>query len=81
LGEEAGLGAMLKVRAVGNSLGVVLPRDVLARLRVGEGDTLHVVETKDGIRLVRHDPEFERHVEAARKIMRRRRAVLRELAK
>ena len=81
MGEEVGLGATLKVRAVGNSLGVVLPRDVLARLRVGEGDTLHVVETEDGIRLVRHDPEFGRQMEAARKIMRRRRAVLRELAK
>ena len=73
--------ASLKVRAVGNSLGVVLPKDVLARLRGGEGDTLHVVETEDGIRLVRHDPEFAAQMEAARKIMRRRRAVLRELAK
>ena len=75
------MGATLKVRAVGDSLGVVLPRDVVARLRIGEGDTLHVVETEDGIRLVRHDPEFERQMEAARKTMRRRRAVLRELAK
>ena len=73
--------ASLKVRAVGNSLGVVLPKDALARLRIGEGDTLHVVETEDGIRLVRHDPEFAAQMEAARKIMRRRRAVLRELAK
>lgn len=75
------MGAPLKVRAVGNSLGVVLPRDVLARLRVGEGDILHVVETEDGIRLVRHDPEFARQMDAARAIMRRRRAALRELAK
>ena len=75
------MGATLKIRTVGNSLGVVLPRDVLARLRVGEGDTLHVVETEDGIRLVRHDPEFERQMGVAREVMRRRRAVLRELAK
>ena len=75
------MSAMLKIRAVGNSLGVVLPKDVLARLRMGEGDMLHVVETEDGVRLVRHDPEFARQMEAARKIMRRRRAVLRELAK
>lgn len=75
------MSAPLKIRAVGNSLGVVLPKDVLARLRVGEGDILHVVETGDGLRLVRHDPEFEKQMDAARKIMRRRRAVLRELAK
>jgi hypothetical protein len=50
-------------------------------LRVGEGDILHVVETDDGVRLVRHDPEFARQMEAARKVMQRRRAVLRELAK
>jgi len=74
------MSAMLKVRAVGNSLGVVLPKDITARLRLSEGDMLHVVETEDGFRLVRHDPEFARQMEAARKIMRRRRAVLRELA-
>ena len=72
--------ALLKVCAVGTSLGVVLPHDVLARLRVGEGDSLHVVETEDGIRLVRHDPEFALQMDAARAIMRRR-AALRALAK
>lgn len=75
------MSATLKIRAIGNSLGVVLPKDVLARLRMGEGDMLHVVESEDGVRLVRHDPEFARQIEAARKIMRRRRAALRELAK
>jgi putative addiction module antidote len=75
------MGATLKVRAVGNSMGVVLPRDILARLRIGEGDILHVIETADGVRLVPYDPEFARQMEAARKVMRRRRAALRELAK
>jgi putative addiction module antidote len=73
--------ATLKLRAIGNSVGVVLPKELLARLNLAEGDSLHVVEVSDGLRLVRHDPEFERQMEAAREVMRRRRAVLRELAK
>jgi putative addiction module antidote len=71
----------LKLRAIGNSVGVVLPKELLARLGVGEGDTLHVVETGDGIRLSRQDPGFAEQMEVAREVMRRRRAVLRELAK
>ena len=73
--------ATLKLRAIGNSVGVVLPKELLARLRVGEGDTLQVVEAPDGLRLLRSDPEFERQMEVAREVMRRRRTVLRELAK
>jgi putative addiction module antidote len=73
--------ATLKLRAIGNSVGVVLPKDLLARLDLQEGDTLHVVEAPDGLRLKRADPEFERQMVAAREVMRRRRAVLRELAK
>ena len=55
--------ATLKLRAIGNSVGVVLPKDLLARLRVGEGDTLQVVETPDGFRVIRHDPELQRQME------------------
>jgi putative addiction module antidote len=73
--------AALKLRAIGNSVGVVLPKELLTRLRLGEGDTVQVVETPDGFRVIRHDPEFERQMELAREVMRRRRAVLRELAK
>lgn len=73
--------ATLKLRAIGNSVGVVLPKELLARLRLGEGDTLQVVEVPEGIRLQRADPDFEQQMEAAREVMRRRRAVLRELAK
>jgi putative addiction module antidote len=71
----------VKVRAIGNSLGVTLPREVLIRNRIAEGDTLHVVDTADGFRLVRHDPEFARQMDVARGVMRRRHEVLRELAK
>ena len=71
----------LKITAIGNSVGVILPKDVLARLQVEKGDMLSVVETPDGIRLTAYDPNFETQMEAARKIMKDRRAALRELAK
>ena len=72
---------MLKITAIGNSLGVILPKEVLARLQVEKGDMLSVVETPDGVRLTAYDPTFETQMEAARKIMKDRRAALRELAK
>lgn len=71
----------LKLIAVGNSVGVTLPKELLAKLGVQKGDSLHVIETEDGIRLTAADPDFESQMELARKIMRERRAVLRELAK
>lgn len=71
----------LKLKAVGNSTGVILPKEVLAKLHVEKGDSLYVVETPDGIQLTPYDPEFERQMNAARRIAKKRRAVLRELAK
>ncbi len=71
----------LKLSKVGNSIGAVLPKEVLARLKVGQGDTLYLTETPDGYRLTPYEPEFEAQMEAARKIMKARRNVLRELAK
>lgn len=71
----------LKLTAVGNSLGVVLPKEALARLKVGKGDTLYITEAPDGYRLTPYNPTFEKHMGAARKIMKKRRAALRELAK
>jgi putative addiction module antidote len=71
----------LKLTAVGNSLGVVLPKEALARLKVSKGDTLYITESPDGYRLTPYNPTFEQHMGAARKIMKKRRAALRELAK
>jgi len=71
----------LKLRAIGNSVGAVLPKDVLARLHVQEGDTLYLTEAPDGYRLTPYDPEFEVQMDAARKVMKKRRNLLRELAK
>jgi len=71
----------LKLKAVGNSTGVILPKEILAKLHVEKGDNLYVVETADGIELTPYDPEFERQMETARIIAKKRRPVLRELAK
>ena len=71
----------LKLKAVGNSTGVILPREILSKLHVEKGDSLFVVETPTGIELTPYDPDFEHQMEEARKIMKRRRAVLRQLAK
>ena len=73
--------ATLKLRAIGNSVGVVLPKDLLARLRVGEGDTLQVVETPDGFQLTPLAPELQEQLRVGREVMKKYRNVLRELAK
>jgi putative addiction module antidote len=74
-------GRTLKVRKIGNSLGVVLPKDVLAKLRVSEGDELSVSETPEGVVLTGFDDEVARQVEIMRDIAKRYRNALRELAK
>jgi len=73
--------ATLKLRAIGNSVGVVLPKDLLNRLRVGEGDTLQVVETPDGFQLTPLAPELQEQLRVGREVMKKYRNVLRELAK
>jgi putative addiction module antidote len=71
----------LKVRKLGNSLGVVLPREAAAVLNVQEGDQLYITEAPGGFRLTAANPEFARQMEIAKKGMRRYRNALRELAK
>jgi putative addiction module antidote len=71
----------VKLISVGNSVGVVLPKDVLARLRVDKGDTLYISEGPAGVELRVHDPEFEDQMAIARDVMKRRRKALHELAK
>ncbi|MES1156305.1 MAG: AbrB/MazE/SpoVT family DNA-binding domain-containing protein [Alphaproteobacteria bacterium] len=74
-------GVTLKVRRIGNSLGVVLPKEVIAKLRVGEGDQLAVSDTPDGVALRAFDGELQEQIDAARRAMKRYRNALRELAK
>lgn len=71
----------LKITTIGNSAGVILPRDLLARLRLEKGDELYALETPDGIRLTTYDPQLAAQMEAAEQIMREDRLVLRKLAK
>jgi putative addiction module antidote len=72
----------VKVRKFGNSLGVILPREVLARLHSGEGGKLFLVESPHGdFRLTAHDPVFEQKMAKADSIMERYRNTLRQLAK
>ncbi len=71
----------LKVRKVGNSLGVILPKEVVARLKVADGDMLNLTEGPSDYRLSAYDPAFARQLEAGEKIMKRYRNALRELAK
>ena len=72
---------VLKVTQIGNSVGVILPKEVLARLQVGKGDSLFVTDLPDGVALRPYDAEFAEAMEAAREIMKEYRDVLRELAK
>lgn len=70
----------LKITTIGNSAGVILPRELLARLRVEKGDELYALETPDGIRLTAFDPTLTEQMEVAEKIMRKRRVLLHKLA-
>ncbi len=69
----------LKLIAVGNSTGVVLPKEILSRLRIGRGDQLYVAETSEGIELTPYNPRLAAQMEIAEQVMRDDRDVLRKL--
>ncbi len=71
----------IKLTRVGNSVGVILPKEALARLHADADDKLYLTESPNGYRITPYDPESATQMAAAEKIMKRRRAVLRELAK
>lgn len=71
----------LKLRSVGTSTGVLLPKEMLVRMKVGKDDELFAVETPEGYLLTPYDPQVVNQVEAGRKIMRKHRNILRALAK
>ena len=75
------MAAVVRVRKVGNSLGVILTKDVVTSLGVAEGDRLFAVRTPDGIRLTPFDPDFASAIESNRDYMRRHKDALHELAK
>jgi putative addiction module antidote len=71
----------LKITTIGNSAGVILPKELLARLRLEKGDELYALETPGGIKLTTYDPQLAAQMEVAEKIMREDRQVLNKLAK
>lgn len=75
------MAAALKLTRIGNSVGVVLPKEILARLKLEAGDAVYLTESPDGYRLTPYDAEFEEQMTLARQIMKERRDALRELAK
>jgi putative addiction module antidote len=71
----------LKVTTIGNSTGVILPKEVLAKLKVERGDTLYLEDTPDGgIKLSPYDQELADEMASARRVMKKYRDVLRKLA-
>ena len=70
----------LKLTQIGNSVGVILPREMLARLKLEKGDTVFVTDTAGGLTLTPYNPDFEAQMTAAREVMKRRRNALKVLA-
>lgn len=71
----------LKLTQIGNSVGLILPKEVLARLKLEKGDTVFVTETPDGVAVTPYDPSLEEQIEAGRAFMRDFRDTFHELAK
>lgn len=71
----------LKLTQIGNSVGLILPKEVLARLKLQKGDTVFVTDAANGVMLTPYDAAFEAQMVEARRVMKKRRDVLRELAK
>jgi putative addiction module antidote len=71
----------LEIKQIGNSTGLILPKELLARLRLERGDSVLVTEGPDGFSIQRHDETFEKGLEIARKGMKQYRNTLTELAK
>ncbi|HEX4481797.1 MAG TPA: AbrB/MazE/SpoVT family DNA-binding domain-containing protein [Rudaea sp.] len=71
----------LKLRKIGNSVGVVLPKEVLSQLNVVEGDTVTLTDSQDGVRITASNPEFSKTMAIFESLNRRYRNTLRELAK
>jgi putative addiction module antidote len=71
----------VKLTQIGNSLGLVLPKEATSRLKVEKGDVVYLTESPDGFKLTPYNPNFEAQMSVAEKIMKKRRDALRELAK
>ena len=72
---------ILKLTQIGNSVGSIFPKELLAQMQLEKGDEFYVTNTPDGLRITPYNPEFEEQMRIGREIMKERRDVLRELAK
>ena len=72
---------ILKLTQIGNSVGAIFPKELLAQMQLEKGDEFYVTNTPDGLRITPYNPEFEEQTRIGREIMKERRDVLRELAK
>ena len=70
-----------KVTTVGSSTGIILPKEVMAKLNISKGDTITFIETANGVEITAYDPNFEEEMNLARKAMGDFRNALKELAK
>ncbi len=71
----------LKLVQIGNSVGFVLPKEAASKLKVEKGDVVFLIESPEGYRITPYDPVFEKQMQGAERIMKKRRNVLRALAK
>ncbi|HTB98362.1 MAG TPA: AbrB/MazE/SpoVT family DNA-binding domain-containing protein [Terracidiphilus sp.] len=69
-----------KIIAIGNSAGIILPKETLARLNVGKGDTLYLSESPSGFQITPYDEEFSSKMEVADRVIRRYRDAFKKLA-
>ena len=72
---------MLKLTQIGNSVGVILPRDALSRLKLGKGESVFLTETPDGYALTPYDPALEEEITAGRVFMHDFKDTFHQLAK
>jgi len=71
----------VKLTSIGNSMGIVLPKEALTKLKIGKGETLYLVESPEGFMLTPYQQNFEKQMEVAEKVMNKYRNALHELAK
>lgn len=82
LGQTEIKGYVLQIKKIGNSVGLILPKELLARLKLSEGDKFHVVEqTERGIKLTPYDPKHAEAMDIARRSFRKYADTYRALAK
>lgn len=71
----------VKITKIGNSMGILLPKEALSKLKAERGDTLYLREDQEGYTLTSYQPDFDQQMQAAKKLMKRYKNTLRELAK